>query len=96
MCRRDGDQRIKVAMEAVHRQMEGLQEDLNAERSRLQKENGRLTSMVSELRSDHAMDLQAVKSESDKEMSSLEANLRRVRSELSIAQRERDSAVKAS
>jgi len=76
--------------------METLQNDLNAERARLQKENTRLTSMVSELRRDHAIDLQAVKSDSDRDLATSQAELRKVKQELAAAFRERDTLKRAS
>jgi uncharacterized membrane-anchored protein YhcB (DUF1043 family) len=77
-------------MDAVQRQMDDLQTDMNAERARLQKENKRLSAMVAELRKDHAVDLQAVKSESDKQLAESSGELRRVKYDLERACRERD------
>lgn len=77
-------------MDAVQRQMDDLQADMKAERARLQKENKRMSALVSELRRDHALDLQAVKSESDKQLAESSNELRRVKHELDRAVRERD------
>ena len=89
-CSRHSDARLEAAMDAVQRQMDDLQTDMNAERARLQKENKRLSAMVAELRKDHAVDLQAVKSESDKQLAESSGELRRVKYDLERACRERD------
>ena len=87
---------MKSAIDLVHQQMEALQRDLETERTRLQKENARLTSMVSELRRDHTMDLQAVRSDSDRAVVVVQAELRKVKNELTQACRERDSLLQVS
>lgn len=85
--RRDHDTRLDEALNAVHRQLEDVQHDFEHEKARLQRENKRLTLMVSELRSDHAMDLQAVRSECDKELSEKDDELRFRSGELKDARR---------
>ena len=96
MDSREGDARLQSAMESVHQQMEALKEDLSNERARLQKENARLTSMVSELRRDHTVDLQAVRADSDRDVATVQSELRKVKHELSSASRERDTMKKVS
>lgn len=71
--------------------MDDLQSEHHAERSRILRENKRLTAVVSEIRRDHSMDLQAVKADADRVLASKDSEIRRLKSDLLSVQRQLDS-----
>ena len=83
-------------MDVVRHELASLKAQIGDERARLQVENGRLSQMVSDLRKDHAMDLQAAAGEFENRIASTAVELRHTKADLDRRTRECDSLRKES
>ncbi|OCF72584.1 hypothetical protein I204_06966 [Kwoniella mangroviensis CBS 8886] len=91
---RDNEGRMQKALEAVHSQMEQLKYDIANERSRLQRDNGRLQNLVSEMRLKSQAQVESLQSEMQRMAEKAEGDLKATRDDLSRVIRERDQLKK--
>nr|XP_019047925.1 hypothetical protein I302_04545 [Kwoniella bestiolae CBS 10118]OCF26855.1 hypothetical protein I302_04545 [Kwoniella bestiolae CBS 10118] len=88
---RDNEGRMRKALEAVHSQMEELKSDISNERSRLQRDNGRLQNLVSEMRLKSQAEVESFRAEMGRMAEKAEGDLKATRDDLSRVIRERDN-----
>ncbi|WVF65682.1 hypothetical protein IAT40_000413 [Kwoniella sp. CBS 6097] len=88
---RDAEGRMEKALHAVHRQLEELKSDIAAERSRLQRDNGRLQNLVSELRLKSKAESESFRAEIDRIADEAETSLKAAKGEMDNAMHERDT-----
>jgi hypothetical protein len=94
--RRDADSRLESALRGVHEQMASLKSDMGSERSRLQKDNGRLRDLVSELRLKSQAEVDCFRNEIERIQEASEGEMREAEEARRTAVRERDLVKKVS
>ncbi len=91
MFSREADTRMTKALDSVHKQMDVLKSDKNTERDRLQRDNGRLKDLVSELRLKGQTEVESYKKEIGRMAEQMEAELNTAEERRAAAVRERDT-----
>ncbi|KIR28320.1 hypothetical protein I309_02613 [Cryptococcus deuterogattii LA55] len=84
------ESRLKKALDEVHRQMDQLKSDINAERARFQRDNGRLQDLVSEMRLKSNAEVESFKTEMERLAEGSEREVEQAREEVKRVERERD------
>lgn len=90
MRRQETETRLKKALDEVHRQMDQLKSDINAERARFQRDNGRLQDLVSEMRLKSNAEVESFKTEMERMAEGSEREVEQAREEVKRVERERD------
>ncbi|WVR09164.1 hypothetical protein IAU60_006226 [Kwoniella sp. DSM 27419] len=75
--------RMQKALEAVHAEMEQLKSDIAAERHRLQRDNGRLNDLVSEMKLRSQKEVESFRAEMTRMNETAEEDMNAVRAEMS-------------
>ncbi|OCF44892.1 hypothetical protein I317_01171 [Kwoniella heveanensis CBS 569] len=88
---RDAEGRLQKALSAVHEQMEELKSDIASERSRLQRDNGRLQDLVSEMRLKSKAESDSFRAEIERIAEDTETSLKTARDDLHAVTRQRDA-----
>jgi len=88
---RTSDSKMKEALNIVHHQMDTLKTDMTAERSRLQRDNGRLNDLISELRLRSRAEAESFGKELERISEDMRAELQAAHEERQAAMKERDS-----
>nr|XP_018259051.1 uncharacterized protein I303_08594 [Kwoniella dejecticola CBS 10117]OBR81209.1 hypothetical protein I303_08594 [Kwoniella dejecticola CBS 10117] len=91
---RENEGRTQRALEAVHLQMEELKSDIANERSRIQRDNGRLQDLVSEMRLKSKAEVDSLRAEMDRAAEAAEDSLKSTQDDMSRVIREREGLLK--
>ncbi|AFR95974.1 hypothetical protein C343_04085 [Cryptococcus neoformans C23] len=86
----EAESRLKKALNEVHRQMDQLKSDIDAERARLQRDNGRLQDLVSEMRLKSNAEVESFKTEMERMAEGSEREVEQAREEVKRVEKERD------
>ncbi|WRT68934.1 uncharacterized protein IL334_005916 [Kwoniella shivajii] len=92
---RDNEGRMQKALNAVHQQMEELKSDVATERSRLQRDNGRLQNLVSEMKLKGQAEVDSFRSEMARIAETAEADVAAAQADLADSMKERDELKKS-
>lgn len=90
MRRQETESRLKKVLDEVHRQMDQLKSDVNVERARFQRDNGRLQDLVSEMRLKSNAEVESFRTEMERMAERSEREVEQAREEVKRVERERD------
>lgn len=90
MRRQETESRLKKVLDEVHRQMDQLKSDVNVERARFQRDNGRLQDLVSEMRLKSNAEVESSRAEMERMAERSEREVEQAREEVKRVERERD------